>query len=102
MRQSSFGCTVASRTASSSSNSGGTPSVIQLSDMLIFCARHRIVADYEVMPMSQLDAAVEKLDSGNMEKLRICLVREDKMAAFMHESNASDTDATIASRRGGS
>lgn len=50
-------------------------SLSQLSDMMIFCARHNIVADYEVMPMSKLKEGLEKLAAGEGAQ-RIVLSRE--------------------------
>jgi len=49
-------------------------SLSELSDMMIFCARHNIVADYEVMPMSKLTEALQKLEAGGGAK-RIVLSR---------------------------
>jgi len=55
---------------------GGTGygTLSQLSDMFIFAARHKIVADVEQMPMSKLPEALEKLKKGEMPKLRITLM----------------------------
>lgn len=51
-------------------------SLSQLNDMMLFCARHNIVADYEVMPMSKLTEALEKLEAGGGGAKRIVLSRE--------------------------
>jgi D-arabinose 1-dehydrogenase-like Zn-dependent alcohol dehydrogenase len=53
----------------------GYGSISQLSDMMIFCARHNITADYQEMPMSQLKEAVELMQSGKQTALRIVLTR---------------------------
>lgn len=57
-------------------------SVSQMEDMMVFAARHGIVADCETMPMSQLSEATEKLEAGQNTKMRIVLVREDKLEAL--------------------
>jgi len=54
----------------------GYGSLSQLSDMMIFAARHGIVSDCEKIPMSKLPEALEKLKSGNMSGYRIVLTRD--------------------------
>merc|ERR1711972_910837 len=57
-------------------------SISQIEDMMVFAARHGIVSDCETMPMSQLNEAVQMLDEGRNQKMRIVLVREEKLQAF--------------------
>jgi len=57
-------------------------SISQIEDMMIFAARHGIVADCETMPMSQLNEALQMLDEGRNQKMRIVLVREEKLEAY--------------------
>jgi uncharacterized zinc-type alcohol dehydrogenase-like protein len=64
-------------------------SLSQLRDMMIFCNRHNITADCEVMPMSELSEAFEKNEKGTMNKLRICVVRQDKLDALKHQGESS-------------
>jgi len=73
-------------------------SISQIEDMMIFAARHGIVADYEVMPMGKLGEAMEKLDKGENKKMRIVLVREDKFDAY-EESTKASSDFSPPSRQ---
>lgn len=61
---------------SQSVGASGFGSLAQLRDMMIFAARHGIVADYEKVPFSKLTEACEKLQSGKGEKMRVVLVRD--------------------------
>lgn len=64
-------------------------SIQQIEEMLIFAARHGIVADCETMPMSQIEEAAQKLEEGKNQKPRIVLVREDKLEAFRKSKKSS-------------
>jgi len=67
--------------------------ISQMEDMMMFAARHGIVADCELMPMSQLAEAAEKLHEGTNEKMRIVLVRQDKLDALRQEESKEDSAA---------
>jgi uncharacterized zinc-type alcohol dehydrogenase-like protein len=61
-------------------------SISQLEDMMIFAARHGIVAECETMPMSKLEEAMRMLHDGKNQKTRIVVVREDKLEAHRKSS----------------
>ncbi len=46
------------------SGSGGT---VETKEMLGFCARNRIVADYELVQPGQMTAAFERLERGDVK-----------------------------------
>lgn len=63
-------------------------SLSQLQDMFIFCSRHNITADCEVMPMSELSEALDKNDRGDMTRLRLTVVRQEKLDALKNPQDA--------------
>jgi len=68
-------------------------SLSQLQDMMIFCSRHNITADCEVMPMSELSEALEKNDKGTLKRLRLSVVRQEKLDALRKQRSLSISSA---------